>query len=142
MADLLINLNYFIFLPFSFPFFLPEAKALEETRRVENRRTRKWGVEPERTFDEVMLAYLESHQDKKSAERDRYSAVHLHAAFSGRKINALKGKDIRDYIRHRQAQAIKAGTISRELGLLSAACNWVKKEREWDIRNPVSGRKP
>jgi integrase len=109
---------------------------------VESRKTRKWGIGPERTFDEVKLAYLETHQDKKSAERDRYSTVHLHAVFSQRKINAITGTDIREYIRARQAQGIAAGTISRELGLLSAACNWVKRELEWDIRNPVAGRKP
>ena len=86
-----------------------EAKALEETRRVESRQTRKWGIEPERTFDEVMLAYLETHQDKKSAERDRYSTVHLHAVFSQRKVNAITGTDIREYIRARQTQGIAAG---------------------------------
>ena len=119
-----------------------DAKALEEARRVASRQARKWGTAPERTFDEVILAYLEAHPEKRSAERDRYSAVRLRAAFTGRQINTMTGKDIRDYICARQAQGVAAGTISRELGLLSAACNWAKRELEWNLRNPVSGRKP
>ena len=32
-------------------------------------------------------------------------------------------------------------TINRELGLLSSAINYARREWEWDIPNPVSGRK-
>ena len=37
---------------------------------------------------------------------------------------------------------MQPATITRELGLLSAALNWARNELEWDVPNPVRGRKP
>lgn len=51
------------------------------------------------------------------------------------------GFQIREYIDARR-EIVKGSTINRELSLLSSAINYARREWEWDIPNPVSGRKP
>lgn len=110
--------------------------------RLEAHRERQWGEQPSRTFDEMMLAYLEGPgAEKRSGERDRYSAKHLYPVFTGRELHTLTPANVREYIDDRRGEGASSGTINRELGLLSSAINYARKEWEWDIPNPAVGRR-
>lgn len=61
--------------------------------------------------------------------------------FGGAVLNSLSATDIREYIDLRRRQGVVNGTINREIGLLSAALNWANRELEWQLPNPVTGRK-
>ena len=52
---------------------------------------------------------------------------------------ALKRSDTRAYIDKRKADGVAAATINREIGLLSAAINYARKEWDWNIPNNVQG---
>ena len=41
--------------------------------------------------------------------------------------------EVRDYIQCRKAAGIAPATINREIGLMSAAMNWARKELEWGV---------
>lgn len=93
-------------------------------------------------FDEMMLRYLEGPgAEKRSAERDYYSAKQLYPHFSGRELTTLGAMDVREYITQRKAKGVGPGTINRELGLLSSALNWARRDLEWDVPNPAQGRR-
>ena len=101
----------------------------------------QWGEEPSRSFAELMVPYLRATAtEKRSQERDRYIVVRLREFFEGRDLRSLGPKDVRAYIEHRQATKVGPATINRELGLLSAALNWAKRDLEWQLPNPVMGR--
>jgi integrase len=89
-----------------------------------------------------MLAYLKvSEREKRSAERDRFSLKQLYPFFTGRELSGLAALDVRAYIERRQEAGTGNGTINRELGLLSAAINYARKEWDWDVPNPAQGRR-
>ncbi len=117
-----------------------EAEGLEAKWKLETFRQQQWDEQPSRTFDELMLAYLQETRDKKSHQRDLNAAVHLHEQFSGMELNGLYARDVRAYVEWRK-KSVKHATVNRELGLLSAAINYARREWDWDIPNPVSGRK-
>ncbi|HKQ30817.1 MAG TPA: site-specific integrase [Burkholderiales bacterium] len=119
-----------------------EAEALEAKWNLETFHCKHWGVEPSRTFDELMLAYLKAtQQEKRAADRDTTSAKHLKAAFSGRELSGLTVADVRVYIDERRQKGIEPGTINREVGLLSAAINYAQREWGWKIPNPAARRR-
>ena len=119
-----------------------EAEALEAKWKLEAYRKQIWDEQPSRTFDELMLAYLHvSAREKRSTERDRFSAKQLYSFFSGRDLASLKPVDVRAYIDQRLKSNVVAGTINRELGLFSSAINYARKEWDWDIPNPAAGRR-
>jgi integrase len=118
-----------------------EAEALEAKWKVEAYRSRQWDETPVRTFDELMLDYLKATRDKRSHRRDCDAARHLSAFFRGRDLGALSGQDVRAYVARRKAEEVSNGTVNRELCLLSAAVNFANREWEWQLPNPVSGRK-
>lgn len=119
-----------------------EAEALEAKWTLEAYRKQQWDEEPSRTFDELMLAYLKATaQEKRSGDRDRYCARRLFPVFTGRELGDLHARDIRGYIERRRGEGVGAGTINRELGLLSSAINYARREWSWDIPNPVQGRR-
>lgn len=94
------------------------------------------------TFDKLMLLYLEGpSKEKRSAERDRYSAKQLYPFFSGRELAQLAPVDIRLYIAKRKTDGVQAGTINREIGLLSTALNWARSDLDWMVPNPAQGRR-
>ncbi|MEA1889527.1 MAG: site-specific integrase [Pseudomonadota bacterium] len=118
-----------------------EAKALEAKWKLDSFKTRQWGDEPSRTFEELMLAYLrETKDEKRSAYRDNTRTRHLRRLFKGCVMNELTGSDIRTYIVMRKEEVSNA-TINRELALFSAAINYANREWEWNIPNVVAGRK-
>ena len=70
-----------------------EAEALEHAWRLDAYQRATWGTAPERTFDELMLAYLPAHD----RPRDRYSAKALLPHFTGRSLSSLGAQDITSY---------------------------------------------
>lgn len=119
-----------------------EAEALLAKWRLEAHRERHWDEQPTRTFDELMLAYIrETEQNQRSPERARFAVKQLYPFFTGRDLATLSAQDIHHYIASRRETGVGGGTINRELGVLSAALNYARREWEWDVPNPVSGRK-
>lgn len=119
-----------------------EAEGLEAKWKLDAFQEKQWDKEPERTFDELMLAYLKvTSKTKRSAPRDHFSAKHLYPFFSERDVSTFSPSDVRSYINFRQEAGVQPGTINRELGLWSAAINYGRSELEWDIPNPVQGRR-
>ena len=121
-----------------------EADALLSQWRVEAHKGRHWGEQPTRTFDELMLEYLRTVTPTKrgGAERDRYSIKRLAPHFTGRELHTLNAADVTAYIAKRRLGRAAPGTIAKELGALSAALNWARRDLGWDVSNPVQGRKP
>ena len=115
-----------------------EAKELEAKWRLEARQERMWGTQPSRTFDEMMLAYFKATRTERSNwSRDAHYLKKLKAFFTGRELGTLKRSDVRRYIAQRKAEGIANATINREVGLLSAAINYARKEWDWEILNPA-----
>jgi len=100
------------------------------------------GRQPERYFDELMLGYLEATAGKSHAARDIYTARHLQEFFAGLSMVAIGRGEIGEYRRRRAVEGAADGTVRRELGLLSRAVNYARREWGWEITNPVSGRLP
>ena len=73
--------------------------------------------------------------------RDKDAIRHLRGYFSGRELTGIKAADVRGYVEHRRVALVCNTTINRELCVLSAAINYARREWEWEIPNPVSGRK-
>ena len=117
-----------------------EAEGLEHKWKLETFKERQWAAAPERSFDELMLLYLQAEPAEKR-QREMDAARHLKDFFGGKDMTGLRGHDIRGYVLHRR-QFVTDSTINRELSVLSAAINYSRVEYEWDIPNPVSGRKP
>lgn len=117
-----------------------EAEALEARWKYEAYRAKQWDEQEPRTFDELMLAYLQAERNKRSHRRDLGCASHLKRYFTGKDMTELRPIDVRGYIDHRR-ESVSPATINRELCLLSVAINYARREWEWDLPNPVSGRK-
>ncbi|RJG08627.1 site-specific integrase [Pseudomonas cavernicola] len=117
------------------------AKALEQQSRADAWKEKEWGVNPPRSFEEVMLPYLRNaSQHQRSYETTTHRVKALRAQFTGVVMNALDGPQIRAYTTKRHAAGASAATINRELAALSAAINWCNVEYEWALPNPVKGR--
>lgn len=87
-----------------------------------------------------MLGYLKATSgEKRAAERDAYTIKRLKPFFLGRELRTLRRSDIRAYIEKRKAEGVGPATINREIGLLSAAINYARREWEWDIPNNAVG---
>ena len=94
------------------------------------------------SFDELMLLYLgQVTPAKRAGERDRFSAKRLYPRFSGRVLETLCVADARAYVAGRTAEGAKPATVNKEVGLMSAALNWARRELEWDVPNPFQGRR-
>lgn len=119
-----------------------EAEALEAKWKLEAFRENRWGEQPKRSFSELMVAYLKGTSgEKRSAERELVCAKHLREVFRGRDLRTLGPADVRAYVELRRSAGVGPATINREIGLLSAALNWARRELEWDLPNPVQGRR-
>jgi integrase len=118
-----------------------EAEALEAKWKLEAFQLAKWGTEPEHTFEEVMLAFLKDHQHKRSADKDRQHVRRLRRSFGGRVMNGLTATDVRRYIAERRGEGVANATINRELQVLASAINYANREWDWNLPNPVKGRK-
>ena len=115
-----------------------QAETIEAKWKLEAHQLKYLGVEPVRTFDEMMLQYLMSVKgEKKAEERDGYTVKKLKPFFTGKDMRMLKRSDVRAYMDKRKTDGVKAATINREIGLLSAAINYARREWEWNIPNNV-----
>lgn len=94
------------------------------------------------SFDELMLMYLgQVSPAKRAGERDQFSAKRLYPRFSGRVLETIGAADARAYVAERTAEGAQPGTVNKEVGLMSAALNWARRELEWDVPNPFQGRR-
>jgi len=123
-----------------------EAVALEAKLKLEAYRVKQWQHQPTRVYDELMLSYLKATESKRSHRRDLDSARHLTQYFKGRDLAELKASDVRSYQDWRLSQTsfkgpVKPSTVNRETAVLSTAINYAKREWDWEIPNPVTGRK-
>jgi integrase len=115
-----------------------EAEALEAKWKLEAYRARQWHEEPTRTFDEVMLTFLE---DTGFRERDRFSAKRLYGYFSEMEIHSISPATVKGYLALRIEAGAAAATINKEIGLIRTAIDHVNRELGWDLPNPFRGRK-
>jgi integrase len=119
-----------------------EAEAMLAQWKVHTHKERCSGKEPERRLHELVMAYIDAHPEKRSLERDSYSTKHLYRLLGAQRVlNAMAKADVHGYIRVRRAEGVNAGTINRELALLSAAINWGKRALGWDIPNLLVGQR-
>lgn len=119
---------------------IEEAKALEAKWRHEAHQLRRWGIEPEHTFDEMMHAFITAKQDEwRAVERVGIACRRLQPHFTGMTAERIRRSDVASYILARKKDGVSGSTINRELDLLSAACNFVTNTMEWNVRNPVVG---
>ncbi|MDG9886296.1 site-specific integrase [Pseudomonas putida CSV86] len=117
------------------------AKALEQKERSQAWKEKEMGFDRQRTFEEVMIEYLNhAAQTQRSFDTTQHRVKALREFFAGRVMNDLAGKDIREYSAGRTAAGKSPATINRELAALSAAINWCSVELEWKLPNPVKGR--
>jgi integrase len=120
-----------------------EAEALLAKWRLESHRERNWGEQPSRTFEELMVGYLTaSRADKRpwGHRRDLDATRHLREHLGGMELHEVTPAVLRRYVDQRRAE-VSASTVNRELAVLSSAINYARREWEWDIPNPVPGRK-
>jgi len=86
-------------------------------------------------------AVFEGNRDDEAKSRARaLSHSAISEFFGDYDLRTLGPRDIRAYIEFRQSNQVGPATINRELGLLSAALNWAKRDLEWRLPNPVQGR--
>lgn len=117
-----------------------EAEALEAKWRLEAYQQRQWGIQPEHTFEEMMVRYITATRDEmRSPERVGYAIKRLQTFFEGKTMERLRRSDISAYIEQRKASGVGPATINRELDTLSAAINYARKKWDWEMNNPVSG---
>ena len=121
-----------------------EAKALEAKWKLEAFRATQWDEQPSRSFEDLMVSYLKATERFKRSSghrRDVDSIRRLRSFFGGYDLSKLNAASIRGYIDHRMQTNVGPGTINRELCTLSAALNYARREWEWDVPNPIPGRK-
>lgn len=117
------------------------AKAVEQQAKADAWKEKEWGVNPPRSFDDVMIPYLRhASQHQRSFETTMHRVKPLRAHFTGVVMNDLGGKEIRAYTTMRMESGVSAATVNRELAALSAAINWCNVEFEWALPNQVKGR--
>ena len=118
-----------------------EADALEAKWKVETFKQQQWDEEPEKTFDEVMVYYLNQRNQSRSFKDLRLIVKQLRKTFDGCVMNSLRARDVSEYIGARKNQGMANASVNRELEVLSAAINLVNRDLEWSLPNPVVGRK-
>lgn len=120
-----------------------EAEALEAKWKLEAYRHQQWDEQPSHSFDELMLGYLKATRCEKRGMGHRRAldaTRHLKAHFGGCDA-VMTAPMIRGYIEARREADVSDSTINRELSVLSAAINYARREWEWELPNPVHGRK-
>ena len=118
-----------------------EAEVIHAKWKLETHQERHWEVQPPRSFDELMLQYLNEtmHLKRTGPRRITVAARNLYAEFSGRDISDIKMHDVRTYVRKRRMSGLAASTVNKEVGLFSAAVNYARREWGWEINNPAQG---
>lgn len=119
-----------------------EARAILSGWRVEIHRQKRLGIEPNRTLHDLIIAYVDAHAEKKTLERDGYSVRHLYRLIgAGKALNSLTAAEAHGYCMTRRYEGAAAGTINKEIGLLSSAINWARRRLGWRIDNPAEAQR-
>lgn len=117
-----------------------EAEAVLAKWRLEVHEEKQWGKEPSRSFEQVMVEYLNEVKGRRSIESIRHMVRQLRQSFAGRAMESLRGKDVAAHIARRRADGVSDTSINRELEVLSAAINHCRIQLEWNLPNPTHGR--
>ena len=56
-------------------------------------------------------------------------------------MNMLCSADVLGYITYRQCKGISNKTINKELSALSSAIKWANQKLDWELPNPVIGKR-
>ena len=101
------------------------------------------GIEPNRTFEQLGLMYLAGTKNTKRSHSTDIKRFRPLAQFfeEGMLMNSLDGPKVREYSDHRLGQGIANNTINKELSILSSAIKWCNDELDWNLPNPVSGKR-
>ena len=101
------------------------------------------GIEPDRSFEYVALFYLQGTKEmKRSHATDVLKMRPLRNFFpEGLPMHTLSGQHIRAYILERQRNGVCNNTINKELSLLSTAIKWCNANLDWNLPNPVVGKR-
>ncbi len=100
-------------------------------------------IEPNRTFEQLVVLYLRGTMDvKRSTDTDKQRFKALAEFFpEALLMNTLCSADVLGYIACRQDTGISNKTINKELSLLSSTIKWAKQKLDWDLPNPVVGKR-
>jgi integrase len=120
-----------------------------EAVRVRNKWvTEEWnktvrGVPADRTFAKVTFEYLQGTMKIKRSHATDIKKMRPLAKFFPEELvmNTLNGKDVRAYIVDRRQDGVCNNTINKELSLLSTAIKWCNSELDWELPNPVAGKR-
>lgn len=118
-----------------------EAVAIEAKWKLESHQERQWGREPDRSIEEVMVAFLKGTTEKRSHVEDKYMAKRWRSYLIGRSIQSIKPADIHQYITDRKAGGIGPATVNRELAFMAACVNFCNRALGWTLPNPFKGHK-
>ena len=101
------------------------------------------GIQPDQSFEQVMVLYLKATAKvKRSSKTDVQRVKALYEFFpDGLLMNTLCSQDVRNYIADRHAKGITNKSINKELSLLSSAIKFVSSEYDWSLPNPVQGKR-
>jgi hypothetical protein len=122
-----------------------EAQRLELEMRLKSAQQR---YENALTIEDLFEKYFkELETTGRNLTCSKVMANHLIEFFKNQPLISLKGQSVRDYIfaRHQtkyQGRNISLTTIRKELGVLSAAINYARREWDWELQNFVAGRTP
>lgn len=88
-------------------------------------------------FDDVMKIYMTA-KTHRSKSRDLHALERLRPYFTGRKVAELRRADVRGYVSLRRDAGVSESTVTRELGVFSAAISFVRVKHENSaLPNPV-----
>ncbi len=120
----------------------------EATNLLNKWKTDEWnkearGIEPDRTFEQLALMYLAGTKNTKRSHSTDIKRFRPLVSFFEEEMlmNSLNGTKVREYVAHRLDQGIANTTVNKELSLLSSAIKWCNDQLEWNLPNPVSGKR-
>lgn len=90
-------------------------------------------------WEELVLEYLqdlEKRLAKSTILRYEHALKWLMPRFSGKPANAISRREVKTYIRDRQATGAKPASINKEIALMQGMYSWAVLELEWEIENP------
>ena len=119
-----------------------KAKKLEDELRAQaKQRKRELETNPGKviTFDQLMLEFVK--ENPGYFERDKYTLKHLYKVFSGRLLNSIERHEFHAYIVERQKEGASAGTLNKEVSLVSRAVKWAYRRHGWVLPNIAAGAK-
>ena len=120
-----------------------EAIAIRNKWLAEEWNKQAHDIQPDRSFGQLAVMYLQGTKDiKRSHGTDIKRMKALRKFFPVNLLmNNLTSDDVRGYIAHRLQKGIENKTINKELSLLSAAIKWCNQQLDWELPNPVVGKR-